>query len=107
MQMRGLINSVMKATGYSKIGPEDEWMELGLSAARDVLSRKLQFGQAYGGEIRDAQAARQLSKQLLPESTSARHFVPEGDPLTDHTFDFGLLRMSEDRILLFVTWDED
>ena len=107
IQMRGLVNSVMKAAGCYRIGPEDEWMELHLSAARDVLTRKLQFSLAYGSEIRDAETARQLSEELLPESASARHFVPEGDPLTDHTFDFGLLRILEDKILLFVTWDED
>lgn len=106
-QMLDLVNSLMDKTGYTRIDLGYEWMEVDLTAARETLIRHLQFGQAYNVEIRDEETARNLSAHILPETTSARHFIPEGDPLTEHTFDFGLLRMTEDTMLLFVTWDED
>ena len=86
-----------------------EWVEVDAIEAKELLARHLRYAQAYHVEIRDDATVASLCERLLPLSVPTRYFTPgESLPLTaDWVIDFGLVRLTENEAMLFVTVDED
>ena len=102
-----ILNLFMSKVGCNEFDPEYPWMEVEVGSAREAAFEHLNTSQAYSLEIRSESDARSLASQLVYNRTDTRYFVPEGDPITEHTFDFGVLIVRPVELAFFWTWDED
>ena len=108
------------ATAFVKalaMKPPEAWTDLDLTAAREVLTRVLHADLAYNTPMMTVETADALARRFLACCGDAPVFVTNGSlaltptgawsPLTDATFDTGVIAVSDTRVGMLWAEDED
>lgn len=108
------LDAAVKKQGLHPLGKA--WREVSLKTAREILRRVLCYDMAYNGKQMSNYRADTLIKRFLSLTDVPRRYFTNGmfepdyggwKPLTDATFDTGILCVSEKRLALLWVEDED
>jgi len=112
----------VKTLGFFDIAPTQEWPELSYDAALHLVNKFVRHSQAYEIELRSREDAQLIATSIVENVPHARFFsnhdvvrqdgrivnyVCHGGQLTYHTFEFAIVTMRPESIVLFLTCDED
>ncbi len=112
------------AQGFALLGPR--WRRIDLAAARRIIERILERDLAYDTAVMPADDAASLAEQWLGLTSESRAFFTNGtwsegpvqtapratagpswDPITDSTFDAGVVAVDQERAVMLWVQDED
>jgi len=111
-----------KTLGFFEIAPTQEWPELGYDSAQHLVYRFVRQSQAYDIELRNSEDARSITTSIVPDMPHTRFFsnydvvrtdeeivnyISPGGQLTYHTFEFAIVTIRPNSIVLFLSCDED
>lgn len=121
-EVRPIFHEFINTIGFPDIASRQEWPELSLDAAQHLVYKFVKYSQAYDIELRCNEDARSITSAIVEDVPHARYFsnhdviwqdgqivsyVCPGAQLTHHTFEFAIITIGPDSIILFLTCDED
>jgi hypothetical protein len=115
-------DQIVRAHGFQGIA--DGWIEISANDAHAIIATLLHRDLAYGAELMPLSTASELSAQLLDGVPEPHRYFTNGDwtvdedgsgeatlngwnPISDATFDSGVVCLGESRAALFWVQDED
>lgn len=121
-ELMPILHEFFRTLGFFDIAPAQEWPEVNREAAWDLVHRFVKHSQAYDIELRSTEDAQRIASSIVDEEPHTRYFsnhdvirqdgqivnyVCPGGQLTYHTFEFAIVVIRRESILLFLTCDED
>ena len=116
------LNPFLASLNLRSIPPQTDclWPELERECASAMIRTHLQFGRAYGQQLRDEQSVNILADRLLDSGICfySNYAAPinedgsvamelEGESITDYTFEFAIIALQHATLTLFLSLDED
>ncbi len=116
------LNPFLTSLNLRSIPPTTDclWPAVERECALAMIRKHLQFGKAYGQQLRDEPSVNTLAYRLLgsgicfysnyaallsEDGSVAMEF--EGESITDYTFEFAILALQHTTLTLFLSLDED
>ena len=121
-EVASILKDFFKTLDFFGIAPKQEWPELSYDAAHHLVYKFARHSQAYDIELRSNEDAQLITTSIVENVPHARFFsnhdvvrqdgqivnyVCPGGQLTYHTFEFAIVTVRPDSIILFLTCDED
>jgi hypothetical protein len=117
-----IYHSLFALLALQPIDPKYEWAEVSLGVARKLVYQHVRQSPAYEIELRSDEEAQAVTSRIVRGLSHTRYFsnhdameqdgklvnhVCPGGQLTDHTFEFAIVAIRPDSLVLFLTCDED
>lgn len=121
-EVTAVFHEFIKTLGFPDIASTEEWTELSIDAARYLVYKFVKHSQAYDIELRSNEDAQSITSAIVEGVPHARYFsnhdvvrqdgqivnyICPGGQLTHHTFEFAIVTIGPESIILFLTCDED